>query len=70
MWLQDRVKQAPADVRLRKRIESLLRMPDYDTANTDLAGHYRSKQEASTQAEGVDLIGDSLYGSTIVGRPL
>lgn len=40
------------------------------TANTDLAGHYRSKQEASTQAEGVDLIGDGLYGSTIVCHPL
>lgn len=45
-------------------------MPDYDQLNTDLARHYRSKEEASTQAEGVDLSGDSLNGFTIVCCPL
>lgn len=45
-------------------------MPDYDQLNTDLARHYRCKEEASTQTEGVDLGGDSLDGFTIVCCPL
>lgn len=37
---------------------------------TDLASHYRSKEETPAQAEGVDLVGDSLDGFTEVCRPL
>lgn len=42
---------------------------DLDQLYTDLACHYRGKEEASTEAEGVDLTGDSLDGFTIVCRP-
>lgn len=42
----------------------------YAKLDTDLARHYRCKEELSTQAKGEDLIGDSLEGFTVVRRPL
>ena len=37
--------------------------------HTDLACHYRGEEEASTQAEGVDLTGDSFDSFSIICRP-
>lgn len=42
----------------------------YAKLDTDLARHYRCKEELSTQAKGEDFIGDSLEGFTVVHRPL
>lgn len=43
---------------------------DYAKLNTDLSCHYRSKEEASTQTEGVNLVGYSLERFSVVRRPL
>ncbi len=42
---------------------------DLEQLLTDLARHYRSKEEASAQAKWVDLSGDSLDGFAVVCRP-
>lgn len=52
------------------KVSAYFEYADYAKLNTDLSCHYRSKEEASTQAEGVNLIGYSLEGFAKVFRPL